>query len=547
MAASLVLGPLLRWVGATSATVWVEVSEQCTVEVLGARDRTFQVHGRHYALVVVEGLAAAAETAYDVRLDGEVVWPEPDSHWPRSVIRTEGCRRDFRLSFGSCRLTMRHEQVNTLFHGVCALRAIAESGRRDADALPDLLFMAGDQVYADELTPEIREIVRHERSGPRPPKEQIADYEEYARLYGIAWSDPALRWLLSTVPSAMIFDDHDVIDDWNTSQAWRDTIGQEPWWHDRIVGAMGSYWVYQHLGNLSPDELAADDMWRAVRAHGGETADILDPFAQRADEDRNRNRWSYARDWGRTRLLVIDTRCARQLEPGSREIVGGPDWEFCQEKLEGDVDHLLVGSSLPLLLPRPLSDLEGWNEAVADGVWGRRWAGIGEKVRQGADLEHWAAFRTSFVKVSELLAELGGRPDGPATVAVLSGDVHYSYVARAEAPDGGRFTQVTCSPLRNPLGRLMVYLNVFAFWQPVAGIGRMLAARAGVAHPRLTWEVESGPWFDNAVATVRVDGAAAEVTWHSSVDDRGRIGLVELGRAPLSLVSRGLDTGATPL
>ena len=29
-----------------------------------------------------------------------------------------------------------------------------------------------------------------------------------------------MRWLLSTVPTAMIFDDHDVIDDWNTSRDW---------------------------------------------------------------------------------------------------------------------------------------------------------------------------------------------------------------------------------------------------------------------------------------------------------------------------------------
>ncbi|MGW1633884.1 hypothetical protein, partial [Streptomyces anthocyanicus] len=32
-----------------------------------------------------------------------------------------------------------------------------------------------------------------------------------------------VRWLLSTVPSCMIFDDHDVIDDWNTSAAWLGT------------------------------------------------------------------------------------------------------------------------------------------------------------------------------------------------------------------------------------------------------------------------------------------------------------------------------------
>ena len=36
-------------------------------------------------------------------------------------------------------------------------------------------------------------------------------------LYRESWSDPDIRWLLSTVPTTMIFDDHDVNDDWNIS------------------------------------------------------------------------------------------------------------------------------------------------------------------------------------------------------------------------------------------------------------------------------------------------------------------------------------------
>ena len=39
----LVLGPLLRYTGTTSATVWVETSAPCEVEVLGQRARTFTV------------------------------------------------------------------------------------------------------------------------------------------------------------------------------------------------------------------------------------------------------------------------------------------------------------------------------------------------------------------------------------------------------------------------------------------------------------------------------------------------------------------------
>jgi len=42
---------------------------------------------------------------------------------------------------------------------------------------------------------------------------QAADFMEYCSLYREAWSEPSVRWLLSVIPTAMIFDDHDVHDD----------------------------------------------------------------------------------------------------------------------------------------------------------------------------------------------------------------------------------------------------------------------------------------------------------------------------------------------
>ena len=76
-----------------------------------------------------------------------------------------------------------------------------------------------------------------------------------------------MRWLLSTVPSGMLLDDHDLRDDWNTS------ISLAPLGDGAGVvagageGAYASYWVYQHLGNLSPDELNADDVYRRACIH----------------------------------------------------------------------------------------------------------------------------------------------------------------------------------------------------------------------------------------------------------------------------------------
>ena len=59
----LVLGPLLRYVSETEATVWVETSAPCEVRILGGRERTFTVAGHHYALVQIDGLEPGASTS----------------------------------------------------------------------------------------------------------------------------------------------------------------------------------------------------------------------------------------------------------------------------------------------------------------------------------------------------------------------------------------------------------------------------------------------------------------------------------------------------
>ena len=70
--AELILGPMLRHVDETSATIWVETDASCTVEILGGSVSTFCVGRHHYALAIIEGLQPGTCIVYDVRLDGEV-------------------------------------------------------------------------------------------------------------------------------------------------------------------------------------------------------------------------------------------------------------------------------------------------------------------------------------------------------------------------------------------------------------------------------------------------------------------------------------------
>ena len=131
-------------------------------------------------------------------------------------------------AFGSCRVAHPDEPPWTLTKDEDprgrehdALRTLAMKMRaQDVEDWPHLLLLLGDQVYADEVPVSTAEFIAARRDPSVPPGYEVADFEEYCRLYRDSWSEPAVRWLLSTVPTAMIFDDHDVHDDWNTSKDW---------------------------------------------------------------------------------------------------------------------------------------------------------------------------------------------------------------------------------------------------------------------------------------------------------------------------------------
>ncbi len=509
----------------TEATIWVETDEPCEVDILSHRARTVTVGGHHFALVSVADLTPGSRTAYEVRLDGDLAWPLAESPYPASVIRTPLPEQKLRFAFGSCRHATPMAFGEQSPHDPDALDTYARDLAAGTKTWPDVLMLLGDQVYADETSPDTKAFIATRRDIERPPYGEVADFEEYTRLYLESWGDPDVRWLLSTVPSMMIFDDHDVRDDWNTSESWRRKMAATDWWHGRITGGLASYFLYQHLGNLSPAQLAAEPTWaeaQKISADGADAWDLLEGFAERADAEADGGpgyQWSYRRDFGRTRVLVIDTRCGRVLTDGHRSMVSPPEWAWIKEQLAGDYDHLLIGSSLPWLMPQAIHDIEATNEAMVAGVWGPSWAARGEKLRQLADMEHWAAMRESFEAFLDLVRAVGRGDYGPppATICVLSGDVHHAYVAEADiAGVSSKVYQLTCSPVHNDVPGFM-RVGFTAGWSRwAARLTRLFTLGARILRPRLTWHKLAGPYFGNMLAVLEIDRRASRITLNKS-------------------------------
>ena len=546
----LVLGPVLRHVGETTATVWVQLDRAATVGVLGCTARTFEVRGHHYAVVPVTGLAPDTTYPYEVAVDGEVAWPPPVSPYPPSSVRTRGpaSARRHRIVFGSCRYAKVSPFIEPKLAakmGIDALDSYAVAlARRPRDEWPDALLLLGDQVYADELTPQNRRRIAGRRDRhPEWPDDEIVGYDEYVGLYRDSWSDPEVRWLLSCVPTGMIFDDHDVRDDWNTSGTWRAQMARKPWWRARIRSALASYWVYQHLGNLPAEELAADPDFRRITAAEGDTWPLLAALADRADAEvdaRKGVRFSFRWNLGTARFIMIDSRNGRILDDGAHLMLGDEEFGWVEEQVRdgaGAVEHLVLGTSLPWLLPHAIGDLQSVVSAAAEGPG---WRGrLGETVRQGADLEHWQAFRPSFDRFTRMVTAAATGPDAPVSVTVLSGDVHHSYAARVDLPgpgdDPGRGAaavhQLTCSPVHNVVDWFIRPGFRLGWSRTIARLTGAWARRSGVPPVDVAWHKLCGPLFGNTIATLELDGPRAAVSF---AQPRSAGTLVEVARLELT-------------
>jgi hypothetical protein len=291
---------------------------------------------------------------------------------------------------------------------------------------------------------------------------------------------------------------------------------------------------------MSPAELADDEDYQRLVATDGDTWPHLVDLADRADEEVDASkgiRFSYRWDFGRSRLIMIDSRNGRILDSGERMMIGEREFKWLEtQAVDGldELDHLMLASSVPWLMPPAIGDLEAVNERNADrsGPLGR----LAEKTRRAGDFEHGPAFYKSFLRLAEMIARIASHPNGPATVSVLSGDVHHSYAARAEwagdaQPRGATAHQLVCSPVHNYVPLFIKPVFTLGWTRPAATLIRWWARRRGILPLPLTWANTCGPLFGNTIAKIQVDGRSAEVLFEQP---RGPDALDEVGRVALS-------------
>ena len=327
-----------------------------------------------------------------------------------------------------------------------------------------------------------------------------------------------MRWLLSTVGVAMLFDDHDVHDDWNISIDWVREMEAKPWWDERITAALVSYWAYQHLGNLSPKVLRDAGPPRRSDADATTRGRCYATGRGEADSGPDGRRWSYSRKLGGIGVVFLDSREGRVLDQQPRKMFDEDEWDLIKDRVRGDCDHLVIADTLPIFMPPALHDARGVERGGLRRRWGGGAARVGERIRRALDLEHWGAFQHSFRQLTELIADVGAGRCGaaPASVITLGGDIHHAYLAevafRREEGVRSAVWQAVCSPYRNPLDSREKRIASLGSTDGARLIGRTLAKAAGVPDADVRWRLVEPPTFDNQIATLRFHGREARLT-----------------------------------
>jgi hypothetical protein len=278
---------------------------------------------------------------------------------------------------------------------------------------------------------------------------------------------------------------------------------------------------------------------------------VLAALAYRADQRAPGIRWSFSRTFGTTggttggttagsaagkvRVVVLDSR-SRRVVDGKRLIAEAEEWQWFTEAVRGDWEHVVLATSVPPLLPRGIHTLEAWDEKIRAGAWGRWATGLGERLRQAVDLEHWPAFGESFDQLERLVSALAtghcsphGKP--PVSVTIISGDVHHSYLTAVDLPrsapvgpavpaaPASAVYQAVCSPFHQSMPPKLRIAQGLASSKVSGLIGTAAATLSGARAPRLKWRITEGPWFDNMIAILTYDGPKAIIRFDQAVND----------------------------
>ncbi|GAA0412157.1 alkaline phosphatase D family protein [Pseudomonas veronii subsp. inensis] len=358
---------------------------------------------------------------------------------------------------------------------------------------------------------------------PQPPVLSTEEGQRYAReqvqvdrfrdgLSGVAR-------VLAHLSTLMIFDDHDITDDWNLSAQWEQTAYGHPF-SKRIIGnALLAYLLCQGWGN-QPDgfgELVSQTQALTT----GAQANALEASAQ--DELLEGllkfQQWHYVLPTTPT-LVVLDTRTRRwRNEFTLKQPSGLLDWEALCELQQALLDH----PSAIIVSPAPVFGVK-LIETVQKVF---SWCGYPLLV----DAENWMAHRGA----ARVILNIFRHSRTPGNYVILSGDVHYSFVYEVlirHRNAGPRIWQITSSGIKNEFPpRLLEWFDRLNRWlySPRSPLNGFTRRRTMQVVPHIPEHAQAGERLWNSAGIGQVffnQQGQPEAIYQHNADGRAKTRMV---------------------
>ena len=241
--------------------------------------------------------------------------------------------------------------------------------------------------------------------------------------------------LMANICTIMMFDDHDVTDDWNLTAAWEQAVYDDPVSNRIICNGLISYWLFQGFGNDSgtqTGELSAQFLASLSNDEGS----ICWDFNQFDQQIKQFDLWSYQLNC-QPKVVVIDTRTQRwRNEQNFNEPSGLMDWQqlsALEDSLEGE-DEVILVSPAPVFGVKSIEAIQAIFNVCGQPLL--------------VDVENWMAHEGAARKLMHIFR----RVDTPCETLILSGDVHYSFCFSVQARFSNRdnrIWQLTASGIKN--------------------------------------------------------------------------------------------------
>lgn len=271
--------------------------------------------------------------------------------------------------------------------------------------------------------------------------QQTIYQNELDHLTGFIESLPLFAQVVANIPTVMIFDDHDITDDWNLTADWEEHIYGNTITNNMIRDGLLSYTLFQGWGNC-PEKV--EDLIEQI----SELSKSKDFASEEFTEVIHlHNQWHYSIKT-EPAIVVLDTRTHRwRSETSTKNPSGLMDWERLEQfekHLFKPQNSVLVVSAAPVFGVKSIEVIQKACELLGKELL--------------VDVENWMAHQGSAKKLMEMLRH----DSAPDEVIILSGDVHYSFcfsAMRRFSSDTDKIWQLTCSGFKNefPQGLLKFF------------------------------------------------------------------------------------------